>query len=145
MPRLMRLIAAVKSAQEDARTAKLMGDSLQSWVWLDTKNDEVLSLLNRYSGVLETLLGVSNVTWGWIEAAKMNEMGWSRLVEFDLDGGKKHLVTAHVHKPQQLKCTRCWKYKAPLKAKEGEALCERCEGLVNELKTTKPNLFEQLQ
>jgi len=145
IPRLMRAIAAVKSAQEVARTAKLMGNSLQSWVWLDPKSDETRDLFDRYSGVLETLFGVSSVTYGRMEAARLGGAGWSRSVDFDINGGRNHPVVAYVYKPQQAKCTRCWRYKAPVEVKESEALCERCEEVVADLKRTKPELFEEVQ
>lgn len=145
VPQLMRATAAVKSAQEDARNAKLMGDSLQSWVWLDPKTDEARDLFERYSGALEDLLGVSNVRHDRMEVAKLEKLGWSRTVDFDLGWGQDHSVTVHVYEPQLAKCTRCWKYKAPIDAKEGEALCERCERVVTELRLTRPNLFEEVQ
>lgn len=145
IPQLMRAVAAVKGAQEDARTAKLMGDSLQSWVWLDPKTDKARDLFDRYSEILETLFGVSKVSRGHLKINDLDRFGWSRLVDFDIGGGQNHSVTAHVYAPQQAKCTRCWKYSAPTEAKEEEALCKRCEGVVGDLKKVKPELFDQVQ
>ena len=145
VPRLMRAIAAVKSAQEFARTAKLMGDSLQSWIWLDPKTDEAHNFFSRYSGVLETLFGVSRVDNGPRNAPNLGTVDWSRQIEFDLDGRQGHSVFAHVYQPKQAKCTRCWRYKAPVEMEEGERLCERCEQVIEYLQCTKPELFEHAQ
>ena len=146
LPHLMQANAAVKIAQETARSEKKMGSSLQSDVMFQCESSSeggessALKVLARYLDDLETLLVVSkvNICAGPL-LAHIRTAEWAYQADFDIDGSK---VTAHVYSPQKAKCVRCWKYKAPVKAEEQAALCDRCELVVEELRQTKPELFE---
>lgn len=146
LPYLMQANAAVKKAQESARCEKKMGSSLQSDVMFqceestDGTQSPALTLLARYLNDLETLLVVSNLglCTGPVPA-HVNIAEWAYKADFDIDGSK---VVAHVYSPYKAKCVRCWKYKAPVEAKEQEALCTRCENVVEGLRKSKPELFE---
>jgi isoleucyl-tRNA synthetase len=146
LPYLMQANAAVKKAQESARSEKKMGSSLQSDVMFqceestDERESSALNLLTRYRGDLEKLFVVSNLDLCTSPIpAYVNLAEWAYKADFDIDGSK---VVAHVYSPQKAKCVRCWKYTAPVEAKEQEALCRRCENVVEGLRQSKPELFE---
>ena len=143
---LMKARAAIKGAQELSRNDKNMGDSLQSYVLFDIEaapsqaTNRALDLLIRYGNDLEDILGVSKVSVhdNRTLSSELSKAQWSYPVEFDIFGQS---VKARVYEPQLAKCVRCWKFKAPVTIKE-EALCERCESVVGELRLSKPELFE---
>ena len=146
LPYLMQANAAVKVAQETARSEKKMGSSLQSDVIFQfegsSKEGEssALDVLARYHDGLETLLVVSKVDiCAGPLPAHISTAEWAYKADFDVEGCR---VTAHVYSPRKAKCVRCWKYTAPVKAREEEALCNRCEVVVEGLRQTKPELFE---
>ena len=146
LPYLMQANAAVKIAQETARSEKKMGSSLQSNVIFKCKSSSkeqkgsALKILARYHEDLETLLVVSKVDiCAGPLPAYVSMAEWVYKTDFDLDGFQ---VTAYVYSPQEAKCVRCWKYTAPVEAKEQEALCNRCEAVVDALRQTNPELFE---
>ena len=134
---LMRVLAAVRNTQEAARNDKLMGDSLQSYVLL-VAQDLALDLLRCYHRDLESLFVVSHV--GISEEKNPSELekaGWSYQSECNIQG---RIVRVHVHEPQLAKCSRCWRYKAPVDLPKEEALCQRCIQLVGDLKDDVPGL-----
>nr|AUW30940.1 putative isoleucyl-tRNA synthetase [Cladonia uncialis subsp. uncialis] len=143
---LMKARAAIKGAQELSRNDKNMGDSLQSYVLFDIEaapsqaTNRALDLLIRYGNDLEDILGVSKVSVhdNRTLSSELSKAQWSYPVEFDIFGQS---VKARVYEPQLAKCVRCWKFKAPVTIKE-EALCERCESVVGELRLSKPELSE---
>ena len=139
-PSLMHALAAVQEAQEQARSAKQMGSSLQSFVILQLGPGNESSPLNKYSDDLATILVVSRVD---ICAGSLPDSvakaEWSYQSKFSFRGTT---VVAHVYAPQSSKCVRCWRYAAPMDAKKEEALCQRCEGIVEELRLKEPQLFE---
>ncbi|KAK0516151.1 hypothetical protein JMJ35_000754 [Cladonia borealis] len=144
---LMKARAAIKSAQELSRNDKNMGDSLQSYVLFDIEAapsgvaNPALDLLISYENELEDILGVSKVSVREISklSSDLSKAQWSYPVDFEIFGQS---VKARVYEPQLTKCVRCWKYKAPVTMKKEEALCERCESVVGELRVSKPELFE---
>ena len=144
---LMKARAAIKGAQELSRNDKNMGDSLQSYVLFDIEaapsqaTNRALDLLIRYGNDLEDILGVSKVSVhdNRTLSSELSKAQWSYPVEFDIFGQS---VKARVCEPQLAKCVRCWKFKAPVTIKKEEALCERCESVVGELRLSKPELFE---
>lgn len=141
IPYLMEALATVKSTQELARLDKKMGDSLQSYVCIESESVKIRSLFERYdTEQLKILFGVSGVTFITNEASssELRKAEWSYEKEIDLCGQK---VRVWVHEPQLAKCVRCWRYAAPVEVAEAEALCERCEGVMENLKETKPELF----
>lgn len=118
LPWLLNANTAIKTAQEEARTKKLIGSSLQSSVLLQLPA-EAKALFQGYEDELEAIFVVSSV--------EMNgdvEGEWKFSAEFDAPGGK---ATAWVLPPKEAKCPRCWRYVAP---KEDE-LCKRCDTVVN--------------
>ena len=146
LPYLMQANAAVKSAQEAARSDKKMGSSLQSDVLFQceesTKDStsSILDLLTRYRADLETLLVVSHIdVCAGPVPAHVSAAEWAYKAYFDIGGSK---IIAHVYSPQKAKCVRCWKYSAPVEAEEHEALCNRCEGVIGRLRKNKPELFQ---
>lgn len=146
LPQLLQAHAAVRSAQEKARKAQKMGSSLQSFVLLHfpqrTRGIEVngLELFNRYRDDLETLFVVSKAE---ILNAPLRSgiltAEWCYKEEFEIGDSK---IFVYVYSPEKAKCVRCWKYAAPLEAEEKPSLCDRCEGVVGELRAQKPELFE---
>ena len=146
LPYLLQANAAVKIAQEMARSEKKMGSSLQSDVHFQfeestgERGHSALDVLSRYYDDLETLLVVSKVDiCAGSLPAHVSTAAWAYKADFDIDGSK---VVAHIHSPRNAKCVRCWKYMAPVEAKPQEALCDRCEGVVEGLRRTTPELFE---
>ena len=144
IPHLLTVIAAVQNAQERARLDKKMGSSLQSDVLLEIKDgdcrqsDPATILLSSYGLDLATILVVSRADLGaGMTVSPTAE--WHYTNEFELLGRK---ILAHVFAPQEQKCIRCWRYLAPVSAKREEALCRRCESIVDELRIHKPYLFE---
>ena len=144
---LMKARAAIKSAQELSRNDKNMGDSLQSYVLFANEAapsgvaNPALDLLISYRNELEDILGVSKVSVHDDRTllSELSRAQWSYPVDFEMFGQN---VKASVYEPQLAKCVRCWKYKAPVMEKIEEALCERCESVVGELRLSKPELFE---
>ena len=147
LPGLMQARDAVKYAQESARNDKKMGDSLESFVLFEIEasgglgSNPTSELFLRYHEALESLFGVSKVTVTSVGMVprEVNEARWSCAAEFELYGG---IVTTHVYEPNLAKCVRCWRYKASAEIEKNEALCERCEGVVEEQRETKPELFD---
>ena len=148
LPWLLRANGAVKIAQEEARAAKKMGSSLQSEVLFQvseaptTNGSDAFESLTHYRSDLETVLVVSgvSVSKGTLSTALESD-NWAYRAEFDLLGSK---VTAHIHTPQKLKCIRCWKYHADMKDGTEDALCKRCEVVIEELAKRRPDLFTTL-
>lgn len=146
LPHLLQANAAVKNAQERARNDRRMGSSLRSFVVLHfpevTKDVEIksLELFNRYRDDLETLFVVSKteISVGPLPSVIFTAK-WCYKAEFDVGGSK---IFAYVYSPQKSKCVRCWKYAAPSEAAEQMPLCDRCEGVIGELRGQKPELFE---
>lgn len=144
---LMKARAAIKSTQEQSRNDKKMGDSLQSYVLFNIEAassqaaNSVLDLLLRYRNELDDILGVSKVSVhdNQTPSSDLSEAQWSYPVDFEMFGQR---VKAEVYEPQLAKCVRCWKFKAPVTMKKEEALCGRCESVVEELRRSKPELFE---
>lgn len=145
IPPLMRALAAVRNGQEAARNDKKMGDSLQSYVSLEVvptlvAKNPALELLKRYHEDLESLFVVSHVSILELgNPLELEKARWSYLTDCEIQG---QTVRVQVHEPEQAKCNRCWRYKAPLDVPKEEALCRRCAVLVDELMGKTPGLFE---
>jgi isoleucyl-tRNA synthetase len=121
LPIIMAINAAVKSAQEKARSEKKMGSSLESDVELrlDAASIEIIdSWLTSTGGApaLQELLVVS------------------RLDILSMEAGTFREVVAEVKVPSGLKCSRCWKYNVDsLEADVPDCLCSRCQNVVGGL------------
>ena len=142
---LMQALAAVRNRQEAARKDKKMGDSLQSYVLVEIDHlsaveNPALDLFKHYEEDLESLFVVSRVNiLGQQQPLGLDKAGWSYCTDFETLG---QMVRIHVYEPEQAKCNRCWRYKAPLNVAKEEALCQRCVLVVDNLKHRMPELFE---
>ena len=146
LPALMQANTAIKNAQELARGQKLMGSSLESFVTLQlgtskvTSSRSAIQVFERYHSELETLFVVSGVRLCATHLpSEVSNSRWQRSSLFHVNGED---ITAWVYQPLDAKCVRCWRHTAPAGAQENDALCRRCEGLVQQLQHTRPDLFE---
>jgi isoleucyl-tRNA synthetase len=128
LPLITAINAAVKSAQERARTDKKMGSSLDSDVLLVLDNHSTVAQLQPLASQLAEVLVVSNLHLQ-SEAGARNIASWSYDAPIQNAEGKV-IGTAHIYQPQDRKCARCWRY---LIVKPDAELCERCESVVEEL------------
>ncbi|KAH8816438.1 tRNA synthetases class I-domain-containing protein [Xylogone sp. PMI_703] len=118
---LLNANAAIKAAQEEARSAKIIGSSLEASVVLQLPGDEASALFSRYADELQDMFVVSGVQLGGdIEGE------WKFSAEFEAPGGKG---VAWIVPPKDSKCPRCWRYVAPSQ----DELCKRCEDAVSVL------------
>ena len=111
--RLFSVRDEVLRALEEARTAKLIGSSLEAHVQLGVGDEEVYKLLQSYHGELRYLFIVSQVS---IERAETHPV----------------LLRVNIARADGNKCERCWNYSAQVGASERyTTACERClEALV---------------
>ena len=143
LPMLSQLNDSVKALQEALRSEKKMGSSLQSFVLLQTDeeigNNPNLEVLQRWKDHLVTFLVVSEVSIcrGDLPDDVTNSQ-WRRETSISVGG---HLIKIHVYAPSNAKCVRCWRYSAPLGTKLEQALCGRCEAVLETLEREKPGLF----
>ncbi|PHH70611.1 hypothetical protein CDD80_5890 [Ophiocordyceps camponoti-rufipedis] len=114
LPTLMAVREGVKAGLEEARAAGALGSSLQSRVVLETEDSEVAATLGFYLDELDAMLVVSHVSLNEpvVEGGHVKPFGSA--------------ARAHVLRPVQHKCPRCWRY---LAASEDE-LCGRCDEAV---------------
>jgi isoleucyl-tRNA synthetase len=139
----MAINAVVKATQEQARSEKKMGSSLQSKVELyvedTTSSAEARSLselLFWNTNTLRDLFVVSDVSVNCPPGSPEEYIsGWHYISDCEIGGGIK--VKVIVYEPQEGKCERCWRYVVP-KVREHtvegqEELCDRCVEVVQEL------------
>ncbi|KAF4340563.1 isoleucyl-tRNA synthetase [Fusarium beomiforme] len=117
---LTEVHGAVKATLEDARTAKALGSSLQSAVYLEIEEGKAAAVLGRYLDELHDIFVVSSVD---VNEPLPENPAWAYQREFEIQDAK---VKVHVLPPKQDKCSRCWRYMAP----QEDALCGRCEEVV---------------
>jgi isoleucyl-tRNA synthetase len=118
--------SAVKATLEQARTAKVLGSSLQSSVILEIEEGKAAAVLGRYLDELEDIFVVSSVQ---INQPLPDSPDWAYQQEFEILDAK---FKVHVLPPKQEKCSRCWRYVAPVE----DALCGRCDEVVGALPTS---------
>ncbi|KAH8669632.1 tRNA synthetases class I-domain-containing protein [Tricladium varicosporioides] len=121
VPWLLNANAAIKTALEEARTAKLIGSSLESAIILQLST-EAREVFDRYEDELESIFVVSSVE---LDVQVPNDAKWKFECEFDTPGGKGK---AWVLSPKKDKCPRCWRYVK----EEDDELCKRCDDVVAE-------------
>lgn len=117
--------SAIKTLQEQARSKKQLGSSLQSFVHLILPTDT----FQQYLPELPDLFVASSVTLASPTdpvPIEITEAEWQYSETFELSGQAQ----VHVYAPQASKCPRCWRYALPV-AKE-DTLCDRCETVVHE-------------
>jgi isoleucyl-tRNA synthetase len=143
LPQLVAVNSSVKAAQEQARTQKLMGQSLASDVIIYLRKDIDLSLLPK--DTWKELLVVSNVDIISTESQedaqaadnRASSATWSFSNDIVSQDGQK-LGVAVVKSPSGLKCSRCWQYVVDPPKEEGasveeaQLLCGRCADAVAE-------------
>lgn len=137
LPLLLAAKDAVNVAQEQARAAKQVGSSLQSAIVLSFPPSEVKlhRLFQSYEDELEALFVVSSVKLVRGDAAAPDLGDFNREFSgaFETGNGSQAMAYAFAH--DQGKCARCWRYAASTDVKPDQALCARCETVVN----TQPN------
>jgi isoleucyl-tRNA synthetase len=149
LPTVMAVNSSVKSAQEVARTNKLMGQSLGSNVTIYLQDDiDVSSIpLETWKEILVVsdvkVLSCSEVGGSTpAESPAASEGQWSYPCDVVSGPGRK-IGLAVVKSPHHEKCARCWKYvveppevKAQSDSAKSDdpALCNRCREAVAEYK-----------
>ena len=127
------LLAAVHAAQEEARKSKRLGSSVACDIAIEVEEQNPIGeaslateFLQRHVKDLPTLLVVSGVAIN----TKPPDYLWNYSSKTELLGVE---VTVHVVGPRGLKCVRCWRHLAPIRADPEVALCDRCDGVVRAL------------
>ena len=143
MPILSKARAAVSGAQEQARSRKHMGSSLECFATLQIeKSGRGIGIADecfkRHITDLASILVVSKVDVFVGEPPHLGfwSIEWMFSEEFDVEDTK---VIAYVYKPLLAKCIRCWRYLAPIEAEADVALCGRCETVLGELDISRGN------
>lgn len=126
IPVLLTAHSAVKSALEEARTAKYVGSSLQSSVVFRVPDGSMtLKMLEPVTSELEAIFVVSQVDVeigdGTYDPSEGQE--WSCQASF---GVGDETIKVWVLPPKEHKCPRCWRYVSP----QEDQLCKRCEDVV---------------
>jgi isoleucyl-tRNA synthetase len=126
IPVLLTAHSAVKSALEEARTAKYVGSSLQSSVVFRVPDGSMtLKMLEPVTSELEAIFVVSQVDVeigdGTYDPSEGQE--WSCQASF---GVGDETIKVWVLPPEEHKCPRCWRYVSP----QEDQLCKRCEDVV---------------
>ncbi|OQE35149.1 hypothetical protein PENCOP_c014G01265 [Penicillium coprophilum] len=118
--------SAIKNLQEQARSKKQLGSSLQSFVHMELPDNS--GLFRQYLSELPDLFVVSSITLSHGEAlpTDISNAEWQYEESFEL-GGQPGKV--YVYAPQASKCPRCWRYAVPEPAMEN-AICDRCDTVV---------------
>jgi isoleucyl-tRNA synthetase len=119
IPWLLNANAAIKAAQEQARSKKLIGSSLESSVVLQLPPD-AQQLFSRYADELDSIFVSSSVSIN-----EPVEGDWQFSAPFATPNGEVSGMAWAVP-AKDAKCPRCWRFVAPAEDK----LCRRCEGVV---------------
>jgi isoleucyl-tRNA synthetase len=119
IPWLLNANAAIKTAQEEARSQKLIGSSLESSVILSLP-PLASQLFSKYTDELDSIFVCSSV-----DINQPVEGVWNFYSEFSTPDGSPGV--AWVVPAKNSKCLRCWRFVAPA---EGE-LCQRCHDVIN--------------
>jgi isoleucyl-tRNA synthetase len=137
---LMVVNTAVKGAQENARSQKQMGSSLQSFIHIEVPDTSVTgSVFQRYLAELPDFFVVSSVTLSAKAGpipSNISSAEWSYVEEFELPNGQKGKV--HVYAPLDSKCPRCWRYVVS-EPTLTDTLCQRCDDVMRELEAPTDN------
>lgn len=145
LPILLQINDVVKGLQEAMRSEKRMGSSLQSFVLLQleasTVDSLVFQVLQRHQDQLATLFVISRVSLciGNLPTA-VEDSVWRREGKTTVDGLD---LKIHVYAPTDAKCVRCWRYAVSADKKAEEALCDRCDQVIEALRVEKPELFTE--
>ncbi|KAI1614447.1 isoleucyl-tRNA synthetase [Exophiala viscosa] len=145
LPTVIAINSSVKSAQEVARTSKLMGQSLASDVTINIQDDiDITSIpLETWKELLvvsdvEVLLDPNIAGNPCLRQVPTSEAPWSYSCQIN-SPSKGSCGDVVVASPHHEKCARCWKYvvePTENKPDSGDlALCKRCTDAVAEFKT----------
>jgi isoleucyl-tRNA synthetase len=121
--------SAIKNLQEQARSKKQLGSSLQSFVHIALPSSS--GLFHRYLSELPDLFVVSSITLASHAdpvPTEITEAEWQYQEAFEVGGLPG---TVHVYAPQAGKCPRCWRYAIAEPVAEN-TICDRCESVVGE-------------
>ncbi|CAG7919474.1 unnamed protein product [Penicillium olsonii] len=116
--------SAIKNLQEQARSKKQLGSSLQSFVHLVLPSNT----FEQYLPELPDLFVVSSITLASPTDPVPPEIAaaeWQYSETFELGGQAQ----VHVYAPQASKCPRCWRYALPVATED--AICDRCDTVVH--------------
>jgi isoleucyl-tRNA synthetase len=116
--RLLEVRDEAKKVLEEARKEKLIGSSLEAYVNISPKNNNLKEILLKYKDILPELLIVSQVT--------ITEMSTSR---FSLENDNFGVEVFHA---KGEKCERCWQYQESVSNNELK-ICDRCRRVLDEL------------
>ncbi|KAB8290372.1 hypothetical protein EYC80_010805 [Monilinia laxa] len=122
IPWLLSAHTAIKTAQEEARSQKIIGSSLESSVLLDLPSQSQ-EVFKRYADELENIFVVSSVEIG----GDANRGDWKFSAPLSPPGSPKQDFEGKVWvlPPKDKKCSRCWRYLAPVE----DELCGRCDNI----------------
>ena len=141
IPALMKALAAVKSTLEIVRLSEKIGSSLDAYACFETQSTKVLDLFDRY-GVhqLQPFFGVSNFHYlsNAADLPELHRAKWSHSGKLEILGAE---VQVHLYQPQLAKCDRCWKHIAPMVEVGEQALCGRCDSVLEEMRKETPETF----
>ncbi|KAI4176042.1 MAG: hypothetical protein LQ343_001324 [Gyalolechia ehrenbergii] len=138
---------SINRAQERARGDKNMGSSLECFALLQIEKlgdgvQTTADCLQRHLTDLAAMFVVSRVDV-YVGAPPLRVSNeWVVSEGFEVQGTK---VITHVYKAWKAKCMRCWRYLAPVEVEAEEALCDRCESIVDDMRHSYPDLFEPLE
>lgn len=134
IPWILNANSAIKAAQEEARTKKLIGSGLQCSVVLSLPSQESYDIFQRYRDELDSIFVVSKISLHLnIHDSQTSPLiedtsnDWKFKAEFGTFAGKEKGV-AWVLPVKEGKCERCWRY---VVKEEAETLCKRCDDIVN--------------
>ncbi|KAI3124135.1 hypothetical protein CBS147326_8364 [Penicillium roqueforti] len=122
--------SAIKNLQEQARSKKQLGSSLQSFVHIVLPSSS--GLFQQYLSELPDLFVVSSITLSSHDEAiptDIKDAEWQYEETFEL-GDQPGKV--YVYAPQASKCPRCWRYAIPDPVAIEDAICNRCETVIHE-------------
>jgi isoleucyl-tRNA synthetase len=113
---LLNVRSEVCKALETARRDKQIGHSLDAEALIETPNDKLYDLLNRYSAQLPTLFIVSSCS---VAKAAVSDTG--EVPEDQLP------VAVTIRPASGSKCERCWQFNIDVGSqKDHPSLCQRC-------------------
>ena len=142
---LLAVNKVVKGALELARGEKKIGSSLQSNVIISFFPEEtvIFETFQKLQHELSNVFGVTSVNLLQGTPSLPKDLEWYYEAQVEFPGGQKAIV--HIMPPKNAKCIRCWKYAAPIEANPDEAVCPRCEDVLNELRDKEPDLFQRIE
>eukprot|EP01023_Acetabularia_acetabulum_P023507 TRINITY_DN22962_c0_g2_i1.p1 TRINITY_DN22962_c0_g2~~TRINITY_DN22962_c0_g2_i1.p1 ORF type:complete len:563 (-),score=113.32 TRINITY_DN22962_c0_g2_i1:118-1806(-) len=137
----------VNGVLENARTAKMLGASLEAKVLLYIKNDDIR---NKLVELQQQNNGVDELRYVFItsqaelveDPSIIENMEFQKIVEDEVLGS----ISVGVVRADGFKCSRCWNYDTSVNCFEDHPeLCERCAPIVRDLGFVPQKIGEQEQ